>query len=133
MNYDETILRKHLSKWRNKAGVALGVIGTAILGRRIHVILGFIAAGIWLWQSADPVFWHTIVGCVVMWILADALTWGFAVGLQFIGNITMDCMMADVLRDDHVKRSWNAINYGKAFEENKRAEFVEAIKQLCEK
>jgi hypothetical protein len=28
---------------------------------------------------------------------------------------------------------WNAINYGKAFEENKRAEFVEAIKQLCEK
>jgi hypothetical protein len=133
MNYDEAILRKHCSKWRSKAGVAVGMIGTAILLYRIHIVVGFIAAGIWLWQSADRVFWHTVVNCVIVWLLADVLTWGFALGLQFIGNVTMDCMMAHVLREDHAKRSWNAINYSKSFEENQRAEFLQAIRQLAEK
>jgi hypothetical protein len=94
------------------------------------IILGFIAAGIWLWQSADRVFWHAVVSCVIVWILADVLTWGFAVALQFIVNVTMDCMVADVLREDYAQRSWNAINDGSGFEREKRAEFAEAVKQL---
>jgi hypothetical protein len=109
------------------------MIGTGIFRYRIHYIVGFIAAGIWLWQSDDRVFWHTIVNSVIVWVLADVLTWGFALGLQFIGNVTMDCMMAGVLREDHAKRSWNTINYSKGSEESQRTEFLLAIKQLAEK